>query len=76
MCDAHHAIHWADGGDTAPDNLVLLCWYHHHVLHEQHWRLEPLGAGHFELSDHRGEYRRFSPPRLDVITRPDQLVLT
>jgi hypothetical protein len=75
MCDAHHAIHWSDQGETAPDSLVLLCWYHHHWLHEQHWRLEPLGAGQFELSDANGGYQRFSPPRLDVITRPDQLVL-
>ena len=75
MCDAHHAIHWSDGGETAPDGLVLLCWYHHHWLHEQHWRLEPLGAGQFELRDAKGDYQRFSPPRLDVITRPDQLLL-
>ena len=24
-CDAHHIEHWADGGETALDNLVLLC---------------------------------------------------
>ncbi|MCY4599801.1 MAG: DUF222 domain-containing protein [Acidobacteria bacterium] len=24
-CDAHHVRHWADGGATALDNLVLLC---------------------------------------------------
>ena len=24
-CDAHHVAHWADGGRTALDNLVLLC---------------------------------------------------
>jgi hypothetical protein len=24
-CDAHHAVHWADGGRTALPNLVLLC---------------------------------------------------
>ncbi|WP_322762864.1 HNH endonuclease [Frankia sp. Cr2] len=31
---AHHAIHWADGGRTDLDNLVLICSYHHHALHE------------------------------------------
>ena len=75
MCDAHHAIHWSDLGETAPDSLVLLCWYHHHWLHEQRWRLEPLGAGHFELTQPNGHPQRFSPPRLDVLTRPDQLSL-
>ena len=24
-CDSHHIVHWADGGETALDNLVLLC---------------------------------------------------
>ena len=24
-CDAHHVQHWADGGATRLDNLVLLC---------------------------------------------------
>ena len=28
-CDAHHATHWADGGETALANLVLLCRPHH-----------------------------------------------
>ena len=32
-CDAHHIVHWADGGPTALDNLVLLCRPHHRLLH-------------------------------------------
>ena len=28
-CDAHHVKHWADGGSTALENLVLLCRRHH-----------------------------------------------
>ena len=31
---AHHIIHWADGGPTDLDNLVLLCSRHHTVVHE------------------------------------------
>lgn len=31
---AHHIIHWADGGPTDLDNLVLLCGEHHRLLHE------------------------------------------
>ncbi len=75
MCDAHHAEHWADGGDTSADNLVLLCWFHHHLLHEQHWSLEPFGAGHFVLRNSRGDLFEFSSPRLDTLTRPHQLTL-
>ena len=33
-CDAHHIIHWADGGETTLDNLVLLCRSHHRMVHE------------------------------------------
>lgn len=31
---AHHIRHWAHGGPTDPDNLVLLCSFHHHRCHE------------------------------------------
>jgi hypothetical protein len=30
-CDAHHLIHWIDGGDTSLDNGALLCERHSHV---------------------------------------------
>lgn len=33
-CDAHHIVHWADGGPTSLSNLVLLCRRHHRLLHE------------------------------------------
>ncbi|RPH98555.1 MAG: HNH endonuclease [Lysobacterales bacterium] len=32
--DAHHIHHWADGGETRMDNLVLLCRRHHRLVHE------------------------------------------
>jgi hypothetical protein len=32
--DGHHLKHWVDGGETNPDNLTLLCTYHHRRLHE------------------------------------------
>jgi hypothetical protein len=32
-CDAHHVTHWADGGATSLDNLVLLCRPHHRAIH-------------------------------------------
>jgi hypothetical protein len=32
--DGHHLTHWADGGATCLDNLVLLCRHHHRLLHE------------------------------------------
>jgi len=35
--DAHHLEHWADGGATRLDNLILLCRRHHRVVHEGGW---------------------------------------
>lgn len=35
LCDAHHVRHWADGGATRLDNLVLLCRRHHRAVHEE-----------------------------------------
>lgn len=35
--DAHHIQHWADGGATSLDNLVLLCGHHHDVIHHTPW---------------------------------------
>ena len=39
-CDAHHITHWADGGHTSLDNLMLLCRRHHRLLHEGTWQIE------------------------------------
>lgn len=32
--DIHHVKHWANGGETRPSNLVSLCRFHHHAVHE------------------------------------------
>lgn len=39
VCDAHHVRHWADGGATRLDNLVLLCRRHHRAVHEEGFRV-------------------------------------
>jgi hypothetical protein len=35
----HHIQHWADGGRTDLDNLVLVCWWHHWFIHESGWHI-------------------------------------
>jgi hypothetical protein len=32
--DGHHVQHWIDGGETTSANVLLLCTYHHRLLHE------------------------------------------
>lgn len=36
----HHIRHWTKNGFTDKQNLVLLCWHHHHLVHEGGWRME------------------------------------
>jgi hypothetical protein len=43
--DAHHVEHWANGGETKPSNLVSLCRFHHHAVHEGGIRIEILDDG-------------------------------
>ncbi|BCN68165.1 HNH endonuclease [Prescottella equi] len=38
-CEGHHIKHWAEGGPTDLDNLVLLYRYHHTLLHHSHWEV-------------------------------------
>lgn len=41
---AHHVIHWARGGPTDLDNLLLLCAHHHRFVHDHHWTLREVDA--------------------------------
>ncbi|MEO8064528.1 MAG: DUF222 domain-containing protein [Pseudomonadota bacterium] len=43
--DAHHVEHWANGGETKPSNLALLCRFHHRAVHEGGIRIEMLDDG-------------------------------
>lgn len=38
--DAHHVHHWAHGGATSLDNLLLLCRRHHRLVHEGGFTVE------------------------------------
>lgn len=38
--EAHHVIHWSEGGKSAPSNMALLCSRHHHELHQGRWRID------------------------------------
>ena len=63
---AHHITHWAHGGETAMDNLVLLCPFHHRAVHEGGWRVE---------MDARGVPSFFNPlgVRMPVVPEPPDI---
>jgi hypothetical protein len=59
--DAHHIEHWARGGETCIDNLVLLCRTHHRLLHEGGYSLERLATGKLRFGYPWGEPIADSP---------------
>ncbi|TDO47332.1 HNH endonuclease [Kribbella sp. VKM Ac-2527] len=66
MCEAHHLVHWAEGGPTRVDNLVLLCKRHHIDVHHGHWTIT-ITNGHPVLS--RPDWATPEPTRTPTRTR-------
>jgi hypothetical protein len=65
--DGHHVRHWADGGATSLANCLLLCSYHHTLVHEGGWRIEWWGRERPAFVDPRGQAHfdgGWQPPRL------------
>ncbi|MEN8377094.1 MAG: DUF222 domain-containing protein, partial [Gemmatimonadota bacterium] len=56
-CDAHHVRHWSRGGETKLENLVLLCRFHHRLVHEGGFRVElrTTGSGTAASAAARGQ---------------------
>ena len=66
-CDSHHLQHWAHGGTTCLTNLILLCRFHHSLVHEYGWRLH-LDLRTFDVSATRPDGSAY-----DLISRHDRL---
>ncbi len=60
--NAHHLVHWADGGATNLDNLVLLCHAHHRLIHEGGWRISGHPGRDLRFHDPTGRALRRAPP--------------
>jgi hypothetical protein len=43
--EGHHVKHWANGGETKLGNLVTLCGFHHHLVHEGGFGVHVLDDG-------------------------------
>ena len=57
--DAHHVVHWADGGETSMQNLVLLCRSHHRLVHEGGYGVDINAEQHIHFTMPNG--RTLSP---------------
>jgi hypothetical protein len=62
--DGHHLKHWALGGETALDNLVLLCDRHHTFVHEYGYRVEMDVSGQPVFFDPQGRPAKDIPTRI------------
>lgn len=62
--DAHHIVHWADGGETKLGNLVLLCRRHHRLVHEGGYQVA-LTATHGGFRGHLAEFRTAAGDLID-----------
>ncbi len=52
--EAHHITHWANGGVTNAENLILLCRFHHGRIHTQGWTVEKTAPGQAIITHHDG----------------------
>jgi hypothetical protein len=43
----HHIVWWDDDGVTDPDKLVLVCTFHHKLVHEYRWSMKRENDGAF-----------------------------
>lgn len=59
--EGHHIHHWADGGETNIENLLLLCTRHHHLVHEGGFGLQKLAGGGVQFSSPDGTIVPQSP---------------
>ncbi len=76
--DAHHVQHWAHGGETKLDNLILLCARHHRFVHEHGFQIKS-HEGRFHFYDSEGRPILESPPmpapeeaRVDILVGPHE----
>jgi Domain of unknown function (DUF222)/HNH endonuclease len=58
---AHHIVWWGDGGRTDLDNLLLVCFFHHKLVHEHGWTVHRDADGHVSWSRADGSRYRAGP---------------
>ena len=69
----HHVKHWANGGETSLDNLVLFCPVHHRLVHEGGFDVQRLDDGAFRFTNPHGLTIR--PPKRPETSSPDTIVI-
>jgi hypothetical protein len=65
--DAHHLTPWAHGGRTDLTNLLMLCRWHHGLIHEGGWSI------HYDIARNTVTARRPNGNRYEIHARPSTL---
>lgn len=70
--DAHHLVHWANGGATDTDNLIAVCDTCHHAIHQGRLNVTGHADDVFGLhfSDRTGQPIEYQTPTPAQPTRP------
>jgi uncharacterized protein DUF222/HNH endonuclease len=63
FANAHHIVWWSRGGATDLDNLLLICGFHHRLVHEHGWTVERADDGRFRWFRTDGSRYRGGPER-------------
>ncbi|HEY8018053.1 MAG TPA: DUF222 domain-containing protein [Actinomycetota bacterium] len=53
--EAHHVVWWSKGGPTDLENLVVICSFHHRLVHEHGWGLSRAPEGEVRWFRANGE---------------------
>lgn len=60
--EVHHIVFHSHGGPTVLANLVGLCWFHHHQVHDAGWLLEGDPGGRLHFTSPTGREASSDPP--------------
>jgi hypothetical protein len=64
FANAHHIVWWSRGGATDLDNLLLICGFHHRLVHEHGWTVQRSDDGRLRWFRADGSRYRGGPERL------------
>ncbi len=59
MCQIHHIVPVAQGGETKIDNMIPVCWECHDLIHHNHWQIHKRPDGNHTL--HPPQQRHHGP---------------
>jgi hypothetical protein len=64
--EAHHIVWWRHGGRTDPSNLLLICSFHHRLVHELGWSIRREADGETAWFHPDGSCHRSGPGTLRI----------